>query len=63
MNGSRGRTLTGLTRFGKLIKEAEHFCCWYEKKVAKIVQCGEHYPYIHEATEGACSSQRLRQST
>ncbi len=28
-------------RFSQLLEETEHFCCWDQKKVAKIVQCGE----------------------
>jgi hypothetical protein len=30
-------------RFSQVLEETEHFCGWRQKKVAKIVQCGEHY--------------------
>ena len=30
------------------LEETQHFCGWGQKKVAKIVQCGEHYSYSIE---------------
>jgi len=35
------RVLGGLGRFSQLLEETQHFCCWGQQEVAKIVQCGE----------------------
>jgi hypothetical protein len=43
-----------LRRFSQLMEETEHFCGCGQEKVAKIVQCGEHYILSKIVSEATC---------